>query len=61
MNESWEEGYAIKDLNKRFAEHLERKEELERRKKKLAQMKRQAKKTSGKLSFYLILVDRSNN
>lgn len=46
--EVWEEGYAIKELNKRFAEHLERKEDLEKRKKKLAQARRhqqaQAKK-----------------
>ena len=39
--EVWEEGYAAKDLNKRFAEHLERKEDLEKRRKKLAQVKRQ--------------------
>jgi hypothetical protein len=44
MSEVWEEGYALKDMNRRTGELLERKEELEKRKKKMASMKRQAKK-----------------
>ncbi len=48
MTEVWEEGYAAKDISKRSAEQLERKEDLEKRRKKLQQTKRhqqaQAKK-----------------
>lgn len=45
VQDMWEEGYALKDITRRSLEHLERKEELERRKKKLQTLKRQAKKT----------------
>jgi hypothetical protein len=41
MTEVWEEGYAAKDISKRSAEQLERKEDLEKRRKKLQQTKRQ--------------------
>lgn len=46
MGEVWEEGYALKELNKRSAELLERKEELESRRKKTQTLKRAAKKGS---------------
>lgn len=44
MGDVWEEGYGLKELNKRSAELLERKEELELRKKKTHTLKRAAKK-----------------
>lgn len=40
VGDVWEEGYAIKELNKRTAELLSRKEELEARRKKMSNMKR---------------------
>lgn len=46
IGEVWEDGYAWKELNKRSAELLERKEELETRRRKVTNMKRQAKKAS---------------
>lgn len=45
--EVWEEGFALKDLNRRSAEHMEREEELQRRKAKLATLRRQAKRGAG--------------
>lgn len=47
FSEVWEEGYAMKDLNKRNAELISRKEELEARKKRVAAIN---KKRSGKKS-----------
>ena len=44
MSDVWEEGYALKDLSKRQAMLLERKEELESRKKKAQTMRRAALK-----------------
>lgn len=44
MGDVWEEGYAIRDLAKRSAELLLRKEELETRKRKTQNAKRAAKK-----------------
>jgi hypothetical protein len=41
--EVWEEGYALKDLNRKSAELLIRKEEIEKRRKKLATEKRKRK------------------
>ncbi len=46
----FEEGYAGKDLNRRFTEIIRRKEELEARKKRFQNLKRQAKKTSSSSS-----------
>eukprot|EP01038_Epipyxis_sp_PR26KG_P005996 gene5996-8255_t len=46
VGEVWEEGYGLKDLNKRSAELLERKEELEQRRKRTLTLKRAAKKGS---------------
>lgn len=42
----WEEGYAWKDLTRRSAEVLEKREELEARKKRSEKLKRQAKKST---------------
>ena len=47
--EVWEEGYALKDLNRRSAELLVRKEEIEKRKKRLAAEKRKRKGNSDSL------------
>lgn len=47
INEIWEEGYALKELKRRRADILYRKEALEARKKALAAQKRVAKKTNG--------------
>jgi hypothetical protein len=47
MQEVWEEGYALNELKRRSAELLERKEEFERRRKRLANLKRAAKRGSG--------------
>ena len=44
MSDVWEEGYALKDLSKRQAMLLERKEELESRKKKAQTLRRAALK-----------------
>ena len=44
MSDVWEEGYALKDLSKRQAMLLERKEELESRKKKAQTLRRHALK-----------------
>lgn len=44
LQDVWEEGYALKELNGRMATLLERKEELEKRKKKLQSLKRSANK-----------------
>ena len=44
MGDVWEEGYALKELNKRSAELLERKEDLEVRRKKTQTLKRAVKK-----------------
>jgi hypothetical protein len=46
VGDVWEEGYALKELNKRSAELLERKEKLESRKKHAQSLKRAAKKGS---------------
>jgi tousled-like kinase len=43
-NEVWEEGYALKELNRRSAEFLERREELQRRRSELTKAKTKAKK-----------------
>ena len=44
MQDVWEEGYALNELKRRSVELLERKEEFEKRKKKLTNLKRAAKK-----------------
>ena len=47
MQEVWEEGYALMELDRRAAELTERKEELDLRRKKSLTMKRAAKKGAG--------------
>ena len=44
MGDVWEEGYSLKELSKRSAMLLERKEELETRRKRTQTLKRAAKK-----------------
>ena len=41
--EVWEEGYALKELNRRSAEFVERREELQRRRSELTKAKAKAK------------------
>lgn len=44
MQDVWEEGYALNELKRRSVELLEKKEEFEKRRKKLQNLKRAAKK-----------------
>ena len=47
VQDVWEEGYALNELKRRSVELLERKEEFEKRRKKLHNLKRAAKKGPG--------------
>ena len=54
--EVWEEGYALKELNRRSAEFVERREELQRRRSELTKAKTKAKKkeASGTLEIEIL-------